>query len=183
MIILASSSPTRAKILEDFGVAFTQEAVDFDENTIQTQNPKEFAYQATLGKFRVALEKLGTQIPLLCADSVVSVEGKLQRKARDVFDAKAMLEVQSGKNIEIITCMIYKSIELELIDISSARYSLAPFETQTLQEYLESKQWMGKAGCVMVEGFHKKYTLEKKGLESTALGLSVEKILPFLETQ
>lgn len=183
MIILASSSPTRAKILENFGVAFTQKAVDFDENTIQTQNPKEFAYQATLGKFKVALEKLGIEKPLLCADSVVSVEGRLQRKAKDIFDAKAMLEAQSGKNIEIITCMMYKSIKLELIDISSSRYSLAPFETEMLQEYLESKQWMGKAGCVMIEGFHKKYTLKKKGLESTALGLSVEKILPFLEAQ
>lgn len=183
MIILASSSPTRAKILENFGVVFTQKAVDFDENTIQTQNPKEFAYQATLGKFKVALEKLGIEKPLLCADSVVSVEGRLQRKAKDIFDAKAMLEAQSGKNIEIITCMMYKSIKLELIDISSSRYSLAPFETEMLQEYLESKQWMGKAGCVMIEGFHKKYTLKKKGLESTALGLSVEKILPFLEAQ
>lgn len=183
MIILSSSSPTRAKILEKFGVTFTQEAVDFDENTICTQNPKEFAYQATLGKYRAALEKLGMQMPILCADSVVSVEGRLQRKAKDVFAAKAMLEAQNGKNIEIITCMIYKSAKLELIDISSTQYSLAPFEPEILQQYLESKEWMGKAGCVMVEGFHKKYTLEKNGLESTALGLSVEKILPFLEIQ
>lgn len=183
MIILASSSPTRAKILEKFGITFIQEAVNFDENTIYTQNPKEFAYQATLGKTRVALEKLGMKMPLLCADSVVSVEGRLQRKAKDIFAAKTMLEDQSGKNIEIITCMIYKSIKLELIDISSTQYNLAPFEPKILQEYLESKEWIGKAGCVMVEGFHKKYTLEKKGLESTALGLSVEKILPFLEIQ
>lgn len=181
MIVLASSSPTRAKILEKFGVPFTQKPVDFDENTIKIENPKEFAYQATLGKFRVALEKLGIQTPLLCADSVVSVEGKLQRKAKDIFSAKEMLEAQSGKNIQIITCMIYKSTKLELIDISSTQYKLAPFETEILQEYLQSKEWMRKAGCVMVEGFHKKYTLEKRGLESTALGLSVEKILPFLE--
>lgn len=183
MIILASSSPTRAKILEKFKVAFKQEPVDFDENSIVAQNPKDFAYQATLGKFKMAVEKLGIQTPLLCADSVVSVEGRLQRKAGDVFSAKEMLQAQSAKNIQIITCMIYKSIRLELIDISSSCYKLASFETEILQEYLNSKEWMGKAGCVMVEGFHKKYTLEKKGLESTALGLSVEKILPFLETQ
>lgn len=183
MIILASSSPTRAKILEKFHIAFTQKSVDFDENSISAQDPKTFAYEATLGKLKTAIDKLGVQTPILCADSVVSVGGKLQRKARDVLEATKMLQAQSGKQIEIITCMMYKSTQAELIDISSSSYILAPFDESALKEYLASKAWEGKAGCVMVEGFHQSFTLKKRGLESTALGLSIEKILPFLECQ
>jgi len=40
---------------------------------------------------------------------------------------------------------------------------------------------MGKAGACMVEGFCKKYIVKSEGLESCAMGLSVEKILPFLD--
>ncbi len=38
-----------------------------------------------------------------------------------------------------------------------------------------------KAGACMVEGFCKRYIKEVVGLESTAKGLSIEKLLPFLE--
>ncbi|MDO7252452.1 septum formation inhibitor Maf [Helicobacter cappadocius] len=180
MIVLASSSLVRARLLEKFGVDFIQKPVDFDENTIYTKNPKEFAYQATLGKFKTAIETLGIKTPLLCADTVINTEGILQRKAVNIDDAKAILSLQNGKNIEVLTCMMYKSEKLEFIDISSTQYKLATFNIKALQRYLDSKKWEGKAGCVMIEGFHKDYIISQKGLESTALGLSVEKILPFL---
>ncbi|PAF54551.1 septum formation inhibitor Maf [Helicobacter sp. 13S00482-2] len=183
MIILASSSITRARLLESFGIEFIQKQVDFNEDTLHFKDPKEFAYQATLGKFKSAIETLGLKVPLLCADTVINVEGALQRKAIDISDAKAILSLQNGKNIEVLTCMMYKSEKLEFVDISCTQYKLARFDDLHLQEYLSSKQWVGKAGCVMVEGFHKNYILEQKGLESTALGLSIEKILPFLETK
>lgn len=49
-----------------------------------------------------------------------------------------------------------------------------------LHHYLESDEWRGKAGACMVE-FCKSYIEKVVGLESTAMGLSVEKtFLPFL---
>ena len=48
-------------------------------------------------------------MPLLVADSVVTCQGRLLRKAKDLDDAKDMLELQSGNKTSVITCMIYKS--------------------------------------------------------------------------
>ncbi|MBD3806311.1 MAG: septum formation inhibitor Maf, partial [Sulfuricurvum sp.] len=39
----------------------------------------------------------------------------------------------------------------------------------------------GKAGACMVEGFCKPYIREVRGFESTAMGLSIEVLKPFLE--
>ncbi|MBL3519248.1 MULTISPECIES: septum formation inhibitor Maf [Arcobacteraceae] len=181
MIRLGSNSPTRAKILKDFKIDFIQNGGSFDEDSIKTTNPKEFCYLATKGKFDELYLKYGVEdMPLLVADSVVTCQGLLLRKAKDYEDAKSMLELQSGNETSVISCMIYKSKKLELIDMSITTYNFKEFNKKDLQNYLDSKECFGKAGAIMVEGFCKPYINNVIGLESTAMGLSIEKLIPFL---
>lgn len=51
MIRLGSSSQTRAELLEKAGIKFIQQSVEFDEESIISTCPKNFVYQATLGKY------------------------------------------------------------------------------------------------------------------------------------
>ena len=181
MLRLASGSVTRAELLRAAGIPFVQESVDFDEDSIQAASPKNFVYQATLGKYKVNLERFGCEdYPLLVADTVVTAHGKILRKAKDAADARAILEAQSGSEASIITCMIYKTPRLELLDISSTRYCFDPFDPTDIERYINSGEWKGKAGACMVEGFCKPYIREVRGFESTAMGLSVEILKPFV---
>lgn len=181
MIRLASSSITRAELLKAAGIPFIQQSIDFDEDSIIATSPKNFVYQATLGKYKVNLEKFGcSDYPLLVADTVVTAEGKILRKAKDEADARAILEMQSGSEVAIITCMIYKTPRLELIDIASTHYFFDQFDQRDVENYLRSGEWRGKAGACMVEGFCKPYIREVRGYESTAMGLCVEVLKPFL---
>ena len=181
MLILASLSPIRAQILRDFGIDFVQKSVDFDEDSLTLTAPKSFAYKACVGKLERALELFGKESKILVADSVVSVGGILQRKPRDLEQARAMLESQNNATIHIITAQILKSPKIELCDISQASFTLGKFDPTELEEYLHSRSWEGKAGGVMMEGFHGHYIREQRGLLSTAMGLSLEKFLPFFE--
>lgn len=181
MIRLASSSITRAELLKAAGIPFIQESIDFDEDSIIATSPKNFVYQATLGKYKVNLEKFGcSDYPLLVADTVVTAQGKILRKAKDEVDARMILETQSGSEVAIITCMIYKTPRVEIIDISSTHYFFDLFDPQEVENYLRSGEWRGKAGACMVEGFCKPYIREVRGYESTAMGLCVEILQPFL---
>jgi len=181
LIRLGSNSPTRALILKNFGIDFIQNGGDFDEDSIKTTNPKSFCYEATLGKFKELYKKYGVEdMPLLVADSVVTCEGKLLRKAKDYDDAKAMLELQSGNKTSVITCMIYKSKEKEVINLSITTYQFSEFNKEDMEEYLNSGECFGKAGAIMVEGFCKPYIKSVNGYESTAMGLCVEKLKIFL---
>ncbi len=76
--------------------------------------------------------------------------------------------------------MIYKSKEKELIDISITTYEFEKFDKNHMQEYLDSGECFGKAGAIMVEGFCKPYIKSVIGYESTAMGLGVEKLKPYL---
>jgi len=175
LLRLASTSSTRAALLQRTGIPFVQEGVDFDEDAIDAADAKAFVYRATLGKYAVALKQYGYEtLPLLVADTVISVNNEILRKAHSLEDARRILLVQSGSVVSILTCMIYKSHALELCDLSATHYRFRPFERDDLERYLQSGAWRGKAGACMVEGFCKPYIQEVRGFESCAMGLSIE---------
>ena len=181
MIRLASSSQTRAILLQQAGIDFIQESAEFDEDAIVASSPKDFVYQATQGKFDAAMRAFGCEdYPLLVADTVVTSQGLILRKARCVDDARNILMTQSGNITSIVTCLIYNTPQLRLIDISSTDYLFNKFDMDDLDRYLESGLWRGKAGACMVEGFCKSYIKEVRGYESTAMGLSIEVFKPYL---
>ncbi len=181
MIRLASSSQTRALLLNEAGIEFIQESVDFDEDKIMASSPKNFVYQATLGKYEANLKAFGFKdYPLLVADTVVTAKNQILRKAKCVDDARNILMTQSGDITSIITCMIYQSKEKKLIDISQTDYLFNTFDMDDLDKYLESGEWRGKAGACMVEGFCKSYIKEVRGFESTAMGLNTEVLKRFM---
>ncbi|RXJ97745.1 septum formation inhibitor Maf [Arcobacter sp. CECT 8986] len=181
MIRLGSNSPTRALLLNKFNIDFIQNGGTFDEDSITVKNPKSFCYEATKGKFEELYKKYGVEeMPLLVADSVVTCDNILLRKAKDLDDARRMLKLQSANKTSVITCMIYKTKDIELIDISSTTYEFEKFDIEDMNRYISSGECMGKAGAIMVEGFCKPYIKDVRGYESTAMGLSVEKLIPYL---
>ena len=181
MLRLASSSQTRAMLLNNASLAFVQESIDFDEESIIASSPKNFVYQATLGKYEANFKTFGiVDYPLLVADTVVTSQNQILRKAKCIDDARNILHTQSGNITSIITCMIYHSPEKKLIDISQTDYIFEQFDEKDLENYLASGEWRGKAGACMVEGFCKSYIKEVHGYESTAMGLSVEVLKAFM---
>ncbi|HHH72592.1 MAG TPA: septum formation inhibitor Maf [Sulfuricurvum sp.] len=182
MIRLASASKSRALLLEHAGIDFVQTPIAYDEEAIVAMSPKNFVYQATMGKYEAAMGHFGIkQMPLLVADSVVTSQGQILRKARCEEEARNILMTQSGSETAIITCMIYRAKTHQLIDISATHYRFDPFDMDALDRYLASGEWRGKAGACMVEGFCRPYIREVRGNESTAMGLNVELLGAFLE--
>ncbi len=182
MLRLCSASKTRAKILRDSGIEFIQSSVDFDEDALEFDNPYHFVYYASKGKLQRAEESFGLDIPLLTADSVVATPfGKILRKAKSIQEAREILDLLSGSEIAIISCVHLKSTKYLFVDTSATHYHFAPFDKEALESYLDSREWEGKAGACMVEGFCKAFIKEVRGLESTAMGLQIETLLPWLE--
>ena len=178
MIRLASGSETRAKLLKDAGIEFVQSPVKFDEEALleRYKDPKEFVCAVARGKMEEAVKRYGLDIPIVAADTVVTADGEILRKAGDEEDALRILRKQSGNKVDIITCMIYKDKDRTVEDLDTTSYIFAPFDEKDLREYLESGEWRGKAGACMVEGFCKKYIQDVKGRESTAMGLQIERL-------
>ena len=178
---LCSASKSRALLLQNFDVDFVQKPVEYNEEQISTKIAKDFVYTASKGKLEAAIREYGLETPLLCADTVIAAhDGSVLRKAKDIENARRILKLQSGSSISIISSLHYKSKTLAFSDISATHYEFSTFEDDDLEAYLESGLWRGKAGACMVEGFCKKYIKSVDGYESTAMGLQVEVLLPWL---
>ena len=178
-MILCSLSNTRAEILKKAGIEFIQKKCDFDEESIKTNDPYEFVIRASYGKFKECLKCFKNE-DIVSADTVVSDGVEILRKAKNKEDAREILLKQSGKKIKIITAMwvFYKNRIFSRVD--ETVYEFREFELNDLEQYLESEEWVGKAGACMVEGFCKKYIRNVIGYESTAMGLCVEELLKII---
>ncbi len=176
MLILCSSSSTRANLLRKAGISFVQKSCDFNEDQIKTTDPYKFVIEASYGKFKECIRCFKDE-DVVAADTVVSDGERILRKAKNEMEAKKMLLAQSGKEIRIITSMWIRFEGMVFGRVDETVYKFREFDKKDLEEYLKSKEWMGKAGACMVEGFCKKYIEDVKGYESTAMGLCVEELV------
>jgi septum formation protein len=90
------------------------------------------------------------------------------------------LNIQSASTISIISSLQFRTKDFLLVDTSATHYHFDTFVEEDLEAYLDSGLWRGKAGGCMVEGFCKKYIKSVDGFESTAMGLQVEVLLPWI---
>jgi len=182
MIILCSSSKTRAKLLKEAKIDFIQKSCNFDEEQITTLDSYEFVTLASYGKFKECLKCFKNE-NVLTADTVVSDGKKILRKAYSKEEAREILLSQSGKKIKIITSMWLRVNGRIFSRLDETIYEFSEFDKMDLEEYLNSDEWRGKAGACMVEGFCKKYIKSVKGYESTAMGLCVEEVIRILKEE
>ncbi|AII14596.1 septum formation protein Maf [Campylobacter iguaniorum] len=180
MIILASSSPTRAKILSNFGVEFRQISMQYDENLPKCE-PKSYAMNIVNEKSKQFFAKFKGEFDrVLFADSSVIAGGQILGKAKDINEARNILNLQSGSVASIYTAMKFISTKFKIDMLSVATYRFAKFDEKELEDYLQSGLWQGKAGAMMIEGFNKQYILQSHGNTSTAMGLDIENLKAFL---
>lgn len=181
MIILASSSITRAKVLQDHGVKFKQVFFDYNEGGVDKNLPPHVYVQKIVAAKKEQFLKANENVKnVVFADSVVVCGGKILGKAKDKQEALKMLQMQSGSTARIVTAMIFLGEKFELFNVSFAEYKFAKFDEADLQNYLSGDLWQGKAGAMTIENFNKKYILSQNGETSTAMGLNVKILKAFL---
>ncbi|RVZ10025.1 septum formation inhibitor Maf [Helicobacter pylori] len=168
-LILGSQSSARANLLKEHGIEFKQKALDFNEESLKTTDPREFVYLACKGKLEKAKELLANNCVIVVADSVVSVGNRMQRKAQSKREALEFLKRQNGNEIEVLTCL------------SVFRAHLKAFDPSEIEKYLESGLWQESAGCVRLEDFHRPYIKSSSENLSVGLGLNVEGLLGALK--
>jgi septum formation protein len=102
MLILASKSPRRSQILRDAGFEFTVKHYDVDESFPTDIYKGDVAEFLSRKKAEAYPEDLHDDL-LVCADTIVCVDDKILNKPADFAEARAMLEILSGRMHEVFT--------------------------------------------------------------------------------
>lgn len=171
LLVLASTSPRRARILRELGIPFRAVASAADE----TLRPGEGGAAAVERLARAKAEAVARteSLPVLAADTEVICEGRILGKPDSPPAALEMLRLLSGRTHEVVSgvCLIAGGVAR-----SGVERTLVTFAEMTEEErawYVATGEPMDKAGGYHVDGRGALFIVDISGSPSNVAGLPV----------
>lgn len=181
-LVLASASPRRLALLQQIGVA-PDEVVpaEMDESPLGDERPRQLAVRLAEEKGRSVAAKVGAAY-ILSADTVVAVGRRMLPKAETEAEARACLDLLSGRAHDVLT-----GISVQAPDGRSAqrlvesRVTFKRLSYMETERYIASGEWRGKAGGYGIQGLAGAFISHITGSYSSIVGLPLHETAALLE--
>jgi len=177
MLYLASKSSRRAEILKQLGVPFQVLQVDVDETPIPHEDALHYVQRIAKTKaeagWHLMQQQQLTVLPLLSADTTVSLAGEILGKPVDQADALRMLQQLSGSEHEVHTALAMMTAQRLYTALSSTRVLMKALSESELHSYISSGEPMDKAGAYGIQGLASLFVQRIEGSYSGVMGLPI----------
>jgi len=181
-IYLASQSPRRRELLKQIGVAFDVlplRAVAGRMDVIEIPHAGEaaldFAQRMATEKAACGWRAVDTRhllrFPVLGADTVVELDGAILGKPVDRADAEAMLTRLSGRQHQVHTAVAVQHEDRLELRLSSSQVRFSELDSASITRYLETGEYLGKAGAYGIQGRAGAFVEHIDGSYSGIMGL------------
>lgn len=189
-LVLASASPRRLQLLQQIGVMPQHiHALNIDETAKRHEPPRALAKRLAAEKAQAA-QKAVRAVPgleralILSADTVVAVGRTVLPKAETFEEARSCLRLLSGRSHKVYTAMTVITAQDKMLHrISESRVRFMLLSPQTVEAYLASEEWRGKAGGYAVQGRAGCFVLRLVGSYSAVMGLDIAAAYDILQAQ
>ena len=192
-LVLASTSPRRAALLREAGIAFVPiDPLVSDAHEEELADgwrrvgfaPADVARRLAVAKVFAAARRapVGARA-ILAADTVVAIEGRSLGKPRDLVDARAMIELLAGKTHEVSTGIALLDLASGTLaaEVETSRVSFRAIDEAVLERFLASGTWAGKAGAYGVQDEAAAPLVAcVEGSKTNVVGLPIERVRPLL---
>jgi septum formation protein len=179
-LVLASGSPRRRELLASLGVPFVVRPPGTDETPRAQEIPESLVLRLALDKARQAA---GPGEVALGADTIVAVDDRPLGKPGDPGEARAMLELLSGRAHEVWT-------GVALVDRRRGRRESAravrtevrfrPLTGEEIDAYVASGEPLDRAGAYAIQGGAAGFVQALDGSWSNVVGLPLEELAALL---
>lgn len=180
--ILASASPRRQELLSKAGFSFRVVPADVDEN-LNIDDPKTLVMElATIKAAHVARMFDGEHVLVIGADTVVSKDGVIMGKPKDVLDAERMLKSLSGACHEVYTgfCCAEANTGRLVSRYACTKVYFKEMTDEDISAYIATKEPMDKAGAYGIQGIGGRFVNHIDGEYSNVVGLPMEALTQML---
>ena len=180
-IILASSSPRRAEILRNAGIAFETCATHIDETALPGEPADAMVARLAEAKARAAAAQMDAgmrECIVVGADTTVELGGEILGKPSDSAHAREMLAKLSGRTHHVLTGIFLLRLPVgttELaVEISSVTFAL--LSEKEIDAYVATGEPLGKAGAYAVQGLAGRYIPRIEGCYFNVVGLPLARL-------
>ena len=145
-VILASASPRRQALLQQIGITPLVCPADFAEGSGTASQAQEVALHNASGKCAAVAAKMGDELPIIAADTIVVIDNVILGKPQDPAAAKAMLQRLSGPTNQLMTVVAvrYKGQQLSKVCITDV--SFRQLTAEEIDAYIATGEPMDKSG-------------------------------------
>jgi septum formation protein len=176
-IYLASRSPRRAELLQQIGVRFTVLPSDIDESQLSHEVPADYVLRLARTKSQACVAALSQQglplLPVLAADTTVSVDGEILGKPESADDAARMLRLMSGRRHEVLTGLSVATPQGVEALLSITQVEVAALTQNEIEAYIATGEPFDKAGAYGIQGLAGAFIKRIEGSYSGVMGLPI----------
>ena len=174
MLILASSSPRRLKLLGQIGVRPSRVIpAMIDETPQKAERPSEFAKRMALTKaLQISISNKNEYV--LAADTVVAIGRTIFPKAETEDEVREFITRLGGRNHRVYggICLI-KPGGIVFQRLIETRVFMRRLSKDELFAYVASGEWKGKAGGYAIQGKAAQYIKKISGSYNNVVGLDI----------
>ncbi len=171
--ILASGSPQRRALLEQARLyPASIETADIDESIRPNELPRRYVQRVAIEKAEaVAARHPG--VCVLAADTILAVGRRVIRKAETEAEARANLDLLSGRKHHVLTgvCIITPTGK-KITRVSSSAVIMKHLDKTEIDAVIRSGEWQGVAGY-RIEGLIQSFARQINGSFSGIVGLPI----------
>ena len=184
-IYLASRSPRRRQLLKQIGVSFEMRPVSIDETLEKGETPVDYVCRmarakAEQGWLSLMQRKLPLR-PLLAADTVVVLRGKIIGKPDSLAHGRKMLSSLSGQTHKVLTAVAVISKDKIQESLSTTTIRFRDISQSEITSYLNGTESHDRAGSYAMQGRAAIFIIKISGSYSGALGLPIFETAQLLE--
>ncbi len=179
---LASASPRRLMLLEQIGLKpDLVVSTDIDETPLRKETPRTLAARLASGKADAA-RAIHPDCYILAADTVVGVGRRILPKAEQEDEARACLDLLSGRGHDVFTgvCVVAPDGR-KASRLSATRVTFKRLSAADIEGYITSGEWRGKAGGYGVQGRAGAFVTDLSGSQPSVMGLPLYETVCLLE--
>jgi len=150
-LILASSSPRRAFLLNNLSIEFIQKRAEIDETPEPEEKPEDYVTRISREKVMKVMEEANGII--LGADTIVVVDSTILQKPSSREDAFQMLSRLQGRDHFVYTgiYILNKFNGKEASGYTKSRVWFSPLTPEEIWRYIDSGEPMDKAGAYGIQ--------------------------------
>jgi septum formation protein len=184
-LILASSSPRRAEILRQAGIAFEICAAEIDETVLPGETALEMVARLAEAKARAITAQMDAAIReciIVGADTTVELDGEILGKPRDSAHAREMLARLSGRTHHVLTGIFLLRLpgNASRAAVEKSAVTFAPLSEKEIDAYVASGEPLGKAGAYAIQGLAGRYIPKIEGCYFNVVGLPLARLYTLL---
>ena len=151
-VILASASQRRQALLQQIGITPLICPADFAEGSGNASQAQEVALYNAAGKCAAVAAKMGDELPVIAADTIVVIDNVILGKPQDAAAAKAMLQRLSGRTHQVMTGVAVRYKGQQLSEVCITDVSFRQLTAEEIDAYIATGEPMDKAGAYGIQG-------------------------------